>query len=219
MISDDELRARLSQMDPLPTSVPVDPYTSLRAQDILERVMTTQLHDQNQKNTDQRWRKPALLTAVAAAVIALGIVAVGITSGGPATPTRTKTTLALKVENSGTASCIGFSIPFLKDMPMAFAGTVTSVSDRTVPTLSDMTVTVSVDHWYKGGTADLVTLTTMTDHALTPTTFAGVSVDGVEFIQGKRYLLTATNGTVNGCGFTGEVTPELEKAFAEAFPG
>jgi hypothetical protein len=99
---------------------------------------------------------------------------------------------------------------------MAFAGTVTAVSDRTVPTLSDMTVTLRVDHWYKGGTADVVTLTTLTSHALTPTTSAGVE-DGVEFVQGKRYLVTATNGTVNGCGFTGEATPELEKAFAEAF--
>jgi hypothetical protein len=221
MISDDELRARLSKMDPLPISVPVDPYTSLRAQDILERVMTTQIHDKNQKNTDQRWRKPALLTAAAAAVVALGIVALGLTSGGPTTPTKAKTTLALKVENSGNnaASCIKFSIPFLRDAEMAFSGTVTSVSDSTVPTLSDMTVTLTVDHWYKGGTADLVTLTTMTDHALTPTTFAGVSVDGVDFTQGKRYLVTATNGTVNGCGFTMEATPELEKAFAEAFPG
>jgi hypothetical protein len=229
MISDDELRARLSQMDPLPTSVPVDPYTSLRAQDTLERVMTTQLHDQNQKNTDQRWRKPALLTAVAAAVIALGIVAVGITSGDPS-PTKAKTTLALKLPGGGTslqaggitsvqaADCVGFSIPFLREMPLAFAGTVTSVSDSNSPTLSDMTVTLTVDHWYRGGTADLVTLTTMTDHALTPTTRVVVE-DGVEFIQGKRYLVTATNGTVNGCGFTMEATPELEKVFAEAFPG
>jgi hypothetical protein len=41
MISDDELRARLTQIDPLPTSIPVDPFTSPRAQDILERIMTT----------------------------------------------------------------------------------------------------------------------------------------------------------------------------------
>jgi hypothetical protein len=226
MISDDELRARLSGMDPLPTSVPVDPFTSLRAQSVLGRVMTTQLRDQNQKTTDQRWRKPALLTA-AAAVIALGIVAVSITSGGPTTLTKAKTTLALKIPGGGTsvqaggtlsaraASCVQFSVSVLREMPLAFAGTVTAV---TIPTLGDMTLTLSVDHWYKGGIADVVTLTTMTGHALTPTTHIWIE-DGVEFAQGKRYLVTATNGTVNGCGFTGEATPELEKAFADAFPG
>jgi hypothetical protein len=230
MISDDELRARLSRIDPLPTSVPVDPYTSPRAQDLLERVMTTQIHDKSQKSTVQRWRKPALLTAAAAAVIALGIVAVGVTSGGPTIHTKVKTTLALKLPGGGTsgqpggivssdaASCVGFSIPYLREMPMAFAGTVTAVSDSNSPTLSDMTVTLTVDHWYKGGTADLVTLTMMTSHALTPTTRIWVE-DGVELVQGKRYLVTATNGTVNSCGFTGEATPELEKAFAAAFPG
>jgi hypothetical protein len=222
MSSDEDLRARLSKMDPFPTSIPVDPFTSLRAQSLLERVMTTQLQDQTQKTTDGRWRKPALMTAAAAAIIALGIVAVGITWGDRTIPTKDKTTLVLKLPGGGTslqaASCVQFSVPFLREMPLAFAGTVTAVSDSTVPTLSDMTVTLSVDHWYKGGTADVVTLTTMTGHALTPTTRIWVE-DGVEFVHGKRYLVTATNGTVNGCGFTGEATPELEKVFAEAFPG
>jgi hypothetical protein len=228
MISDDELRARLTQIDPLPTSIPVDSFTSPKAQDILERVMTTQIHDKDQKHPGQRWRKPALLTGVAAAVIAFGIVLVGVTSEGPNIPSKAKTTLALQVANGGVtagsaktagsanaaASCVVFNVSFLREMPLAFAGTVTSI---TITTLGNMTVTLSIDHWYKGGSADVVTLTTMTAHALTPTTWVDVE-DGVDFIQGKRYLVTATNGTVNGCGFTGESTPILEKAFAEAFP-
>jgi hypothetical protein len=177
--------------------------------------MTTQIHDQSQKSTDQRWRKPALLTAVVAAVIALGIVAVGITSDGTIIPSKPKTALALKIANIGNsaASCVVFSVPFLREMPLAFAGTVSSI---TVPTLGDMTVTLSVDHWYKGGTAEVVTLTTMTGHALTPTTRVVVE-DGVNFVQGKRYLVTANYGTVNGCSAM-EATSELEKVFAEAFP-
>jgi hypothetical protein len=221
MISDDELRARLTQIDPLPTSIPVDPFTSPRAQDILERIMTTQIPDTREKNSDHRWRKPAFLTSVAAAVIAFGIVVVGVTSGGPIISPQAKTTLALKMPGGSTgvqsSSCVVFSIPFLREMPLAFAGTVTSISDNTVPTLSEMTVTLSVDHWYKGGSADVVTLATMTGHALTSTSWTWVE-DGIEFTQGKRYLVTATNGTVNGCGFTGEATPELEKFYAEAFP-
>jgi hypothetical protein len=209
MISDDELRARLSRIDPLPTSVPVDPYTSPRAQDLLERVMTTQIHDKSQKSTVQRWRKPALLTAAAAAVIALGIVAISLTSGGPAAPTKAKTTVALKIAGGGTitssASCIQFSIAFLREVPMAFSGTVTKIDQGTV--------SLAVDHWYRGGTAEIVTLTRLPGGANVE-----VSIDGVSFAQGERYLVTATNGTVNSCGFTGEATPELEKAFAEAFP-
>jgi hypothetical protein len=219
MISDDELRARLTQIDPLPTSIPVDPFTSPRAQDILERIMTTQIPDTREKNSDHRWRKPAFLTSVAAAVIAFGIALVGVTSGGPIISPQAKTTLALKMPGSANiaASCVVFSIAFLREMPLAFAGTVISISNRTILTLSDMTVTLSVDHWYKGGSADVVTLTTMTGHALTATSWSGVE-DGIEFVQGKRYLVTAANGTVNGCGFTGEATPELEKFYAEAFP-
>jgi hypothetical protein len=228
MISDDELRARLAEMDPLPISVPVAPYTSPRTQDLLERVTTTHIDGKSPSNNERR-RKFSIVTAAAAAVIALGIVALGVTSGGPTTLTKAKTTLTLKFPGAGTsmqamgiasdqaASCVPFSVPYLREASMAFAGTVTAVSDSTIPTLSDMTVTLSVDHWYKGGTADIVTLTMMTGHALTPTTWVGVE-DGVEFVQGKRYLVTATNGTVNGCGFTMEATPELEKVFAEAFP-
>ncbi len=37
------------------------------------------------------------------------------------------------------------------------------------------------------------------------------------FRVGERYLVTATDGTVNGCGFSGPATPELERAFEEAF--
>jgi hypothetical protein len=222
MISDDELRVRLSQIDPLPNSIPVDPFTSPKAQEILERIMTTQIPDRNQKNSDQRWRRPALLTSAAAAIIAIGILLVGVTSGGGLFPTKAKTTLALNFANGGitagsasiSASCVVFSIPFLREMPLAFAGSVTSII---IPTLGDMTVTLKVDHWYKGGATDFVTLTTMTGHALAPTT--QVSSEGsIDFVQGKRYLVTATNGVVNGCGFTGEATPEFEKLFAEAFP-
>ena len=184
--------------------------------------MAAQIHDKHQKNSDHYWPKPALLAGVAAVVIALGIALVGVTSEDPITPSIAKTTLALKVANGGVtagsantaASCVVFNVSFLREMPLAFAGTVTSI---TITTLGNMTVTLSIDHWYKGGSADVVTLTTMTGHALTPTTWVGVE-DGVDFIQGKRYLVTATNGTVNGCGSTGESTPILEKAFAEAFP-
>jgi hypothetical protein len=34
---------------------------------------------------------------------------------------------------------------------------------------------------------------------------------------GEQYLITATDGNVNYCGFSGPSTPELRSAFEEAF--
>ena len=115
------------------------------------------------------------------------------------------TTLALQLPAPNVmASCIQFSVDVLKDMSPAFAGTVTSVEGDTV--------TIDVDHWYAGGTADTVTLTQ-------PGGSQSIALDGVDFRQGERYLVTAAEGTVNGCGYSGPATPDLERAFAEAFPG
>ena len=100
-------------------------------------------------------------------------------------------------------SCIVFDVAFLAQMPVALAGTVTAVEPEQV--------TVDVDRWYRGGDADLVTIAVQSGNS--------VALDGVEFRQGERYLITATDGIVNGCGFSGPATPELEQAFDEAFGG
>ncbi len=38
-MSDDELRSRLARIDPAPAGSPVDPVTSLRAHELVERAM------------------------------------------------------------------------------------------------------------------------------------------------------------------------------------
>ncbi len=88
-------------------------------------------------------------------------------------------------------------------MPVALAGTVTEVQPEQV--------TVDVDRWYRGGDADVVTIAVQSGNS--------VALDGVDFRQGERYLITATDGTVNGCGFSGPATPDLEQAFDQAFGG
>ena len=67
-----------------------------------------------------------------------------------------------------------------------------------------------MDHWYRGGSADLVTVENLG---------GSVALDGVEFVAGDDYLVTATDGVVNVCGFSGPATPELEASFEEAFGG
>ncbi len=111
------------------------------------------------------------------------------------------TTLALQAaEPDASMRCVPFTAEFLAAMPVAFGGTVTAVASGVA--------TLDVDRWFKGGTADSVTIAT-------PTTES--SIDTVELVQGKRYLVTATNGSVNGCGYSGEATPELEGFFEQAF--
>jgi len=90
------------------------------------------------------------------------------------------------------------------DMPVAFAGTATSVTDQEV--------LLEVDRWYRGGTADTVVLTR-------PPAATAALLGSVEFSQGKRYLVTATGGVVNSCGFTMPWTAENAAVFDQAFTG
>ena len=217
-MNDDDLRARLQRVDPVPPDNALDPSPSPRARQLLERAMT----DLHTPVTTPAARPPRsrlpLLAGAAAAVAALavgGAVLLGGGSSHPATKPHAKTTLALKLpapaapgrpgRPGGIASCIRFDVSILKDMETAFAGTATTVGADSV--------TLTVDHWYKGGTADVVTLASASGG---PTS---VNELGVSFDQGKRYLVTATNGTVNGCGYTGEATPDLEASFNQAFGG
>ena len=210
---DEELRARLSRIDPAPAAVDVDPVTSPRAQDLLERTMTQTLDTSPDTPADApvthpRWRRPALLAAAASVLVVAAVaVAVPMLTGSddaPAKRTPTTVALTLPASDGGTSmsSCMMFDVAILRQMPVALAGTVTAVDAERV--------TLDVDRWYKGGTADQVTVSQ-------PGANTSASLDGVTFEQGKRYLLTATDGTVNGCGFSGPATAELEKSYAEAF--
>ena len=149
-----------------------------------------------------RWRRPAALVAAAAAVLAIGVGAV-VASGGGSTPAKHKTSLALKAPAAvrpGMNACIRFTVDILKQAPVAFAGTVTSATADSV--------TLDVDRWYKGGTAATVTVTAPV---------ANTAIDGIELVQGKHYLISATDGTVHTCGYSGEATPDLQAAYDQAF--
>ena len=129
-------------------------------------------------------------------------MASGVASSGGVARRRT---LALELDggDGAVASCMMFDVAFLKDMSPAFAGTATEVTATSI--------TLDVDRWYAGGDADQVVLSK-------PDGSSSASLDGVAFEKGERYLVTAANGTVNGCGYSGLATPDLQKAFDEAFP-
>jgi hypothetical protein len=99
-------------------------------------------------------------------------------------------------------SCIAFDPTLLAEMPLAFEGTATAVDgDR---------VSLDVDRWFKGGDSTEVVL-------MAPQGFEAL-IGGIPFEVGGRYLISATDGQVNYCGFSGEATPELRAGFEAAFP-
>jgi hypothetical protein len=189
----------------MPSSFPVDPSTSLRAQELLESVML--MTEQTPDTAAPRWRRPTLFVAAATAVVAIGVGTVLANTGDPTRLVRTpqaRSVLALNAEGGqgvSSHSCVQFSVDVLRNMPVAFGGTVTDINESTV--------SLTVDRWFKGGTAEIVTV------ARPP---GNTSIPDVAFAKGTRYLITATDGTVNSCGFSAEATPQLEKSFERAFP-
>ncbi len=209
-MNDDELRSRLARLDPQATA-PVEPITSPRAQDLLERVMSTSVPTSTDTTSAVDSRRPsrrgfALLASAAA--VALGVTGAIVLSqdGSPAGPgpAAKKTSLALSLPGGGLSlnSCLPFSVDNLKMFPIAFAGTVSSVAGDTV--------SLDVTTWYVGGTAQVVTLQS-------PDNTTSAALDGVTFAAGKDYLVTASDGAVSTCGYSGAASPTLEKAFADAF--
>ena len=209
MTDDDRLRRRLAATDPLRRDGAAgDPPSPA---EIRERVMTT-VHRPSPSSADPSPEKgPARrgprLAVAAAAVAVLAAAAVGVTTLGGDDPAGRPgpSAMTLQTPPGGVAgSCIAFDVAILRGMPVALAGTVTEVTDRAA--------TLDVDRWYVGGSGDRVTIRV-------PDAQPTVALDGVDLVAGERYLITATEGTVNGCGFSGPATPELESAFADAFGG
>lgn len=99
------------------------------------------------------------------------------------------------------ASCLPLDVQILADMSPAFAATATAIEGDVV--------TLEVDRWYVGGDAAIVEL-----HAEPG---QGGLIAGFDFAVGQRYLITATEGQVNFCGYSGPATPELTGLFDQAF--
>lgn len=198
---DDDLRARLRRLDPA-GDLPVDPVSSPRAASAMERAMQTL---DSPSTTPVRRSRRRAVGAGLAAVTAAAAVTTGVLVLGGDDPAGTLD-LSLS-EDVATASCIQFSEDVLARMPVAFAGTVSAVAEDEV--------VLEVDRWFTGGEAERVRLDVP----------GGVGPEaaalwyGVDFREGDRYLVTATDGNVNSCGYTTPATPEMEAAFDRAFSG
>ena len=99
------------------------------------------------------------------------------------------------------ASCLAFDPNVLADMPVAFEGTAKNVEGERV--------TLAVDRWFTGGDADEVVL-------VAPAGLEAL-IGGINFEEGEQYLISATDGQVNYCGYSGPATADLEAGFEQAF--
>lgn len=212
----EELRDQLGRLDPMHPGVPVESAATPSSKARMEQIMNTPLIDKEDSLTasipqsstigERRRRNWMLLGGVAAAaVIAVGgAVIVGNRGGDGDTQIAAGPPLELSLGDSGVmSSCIMFDVAFLANMSPALAGTATSVDGEVV--------TLTVDRWYAGGDAASVVLS---GAAGSP-----ALIDGFEFVAGQQYLITAAEGTVNFCGYSGPATPELTAAFEAAFAG
>lgn len=204
----DELRERLAAIDPA-RGVTIDPVTSDRARTLMEAVMSTPLVPADApapsasvtslpgpRRPARRWS----LVAGALGLAAVAVVAVAVVAGGddPAAPPMA---LTLESVDPTMSMCLPVDVATIAAAPVAFSGTVTSVADGLV--------TLEVDRWYAGG--DTAAATIAVPEGFSP------ALDGVEFIAGTKYFVTALDGQVLGCGLSGPASPELEQLFTEAF--
>lgn len=144
-------------------------------------------------------RSLALATAAAVVVLAVAVPAL-IRDSSPEALAGPPLELSLG-EGPGMAMCIEFDVAILAQAEVAFEGTVSSVDGETVA--------LDVDRWYRGGDAATVSLTA-------PGGLVAL-IGGIDFVAGNQYLITATDGVVGYCGYSGQSTPELRSAFDSAF--
>lgn len=221
-MDDEQLRSRLSASDPMLDGVPIDPADSPSARTLLEAIMSTELdtqtvHDAPDGTTigstpppRRRWSLAALATAAVGALAVAGAAIGGVFDGGEPNladqPTVEEPTV---LELSGgdvdpmMMSCLPVDAAIVAQSPIAFRGVVDAVED-------DM-VTLTVDEWYRGADADVVTITA-------PLGMEAL-IGGIAFEPGQTYLVSAYDGVVSYCGLSGPATPELQQLYDQAFPG
>lgn len=208
-MNDDELRHRLHRIDPAPDEVAMEAATTPSSRARLERIMSTSTAPSD-RPADQGPASPTsrtrwLLAGAAAVLLVVGLLAISLTGGGDDEgDVAAGPPLELSLgAGDAMASCLPVEAQHLAAMPVAFAGTATAVEDERV--------TLDVDRWYRGGDAGVVQL-----HA---TSGQAALIAGFDFEIGDRYLISASEGSVSFCGFSGPETPELTALFDEAFGG
>lgn len=197
----DDLRQRMKRIDPMSPGVPTEPLTTESSRQLLETIMSISTKERTEPTGSHRRSWVPALAAVSALVLAIagGLLFTRDQGSAPlASP------LVLTAGGDDTlASCIAFSPQELaKVAEIAFEGTVISANGPEV--------TLTVNTWFLGGDA--------TEVLLTAPQGLEALIGGIRFTVGAQYLISAQNGTVNYCGFSGPSTPDYRASFEQAFP-
>lgn len=221
-MDDEQLRSRLADTDPVLDGIPVEPADSPSARTLLEAIMNTELDTRTDRDHGdapvlalaprrKRWTLAALGTAAVGALAVAGAAIGGVFDGGEPNladdppPVEAPTVLELSGGDTDPAmmSCLAPDAGIVAQSPIAFRGVVDAVD-------ADV-VTITVDEWYQGGDADVVTITA-------PLGMEAL-IGGIAFEPGQPYLVSAYDGVVSYCGLSGPATPELQLMYDQAFPG
>lgn len=221
-MDDEQLRSRIAASDPMHDGVPIEPADSPSARHLLEAIMSTELDtDTTQPAPDEnvlaleprrkRWTMVALGAAAVGALAVAGAAVGGVFDGGepnvaddpPAVEEPSVLELSGGDVDPAMMSCLAVDATIIAESPVAFRGVVDAVEADTI--------TLTVDEWYRGGDADVVTITA-------PLGMEAL-IGGIAFEVGQPYLISAYDGVVSYCGMSGPATPELQQMYDAAFPG
>lgn len=203
--TDEQLRRRLRA---------ADPARSVRAPDDLAADLVRRTRERHESDSTQAGSAPHrrrwLPVAAAAAVLAVGGTAYVAAQGGAdetSPPAAAPTVGELSLPEPGASGrCMQVDAATLAGLDSAFEATVAAVEESSV--------VLEVDRWYAGEPVDEVRLETPAGGAR-PALLPGQP----EFEVGERWLVTAADGQVLGCGFTAPWSPRLAGLFDEAFAG
>ncbi|GAB3249489.1 hypothetical protein [Nocardioides dilutus] len=215
---DPQLRALLAQSDPARSLTAADPHGLARLLlDIQEDTVSNDLDtrtDLPEQTTELRRRGPLAWLVAAAAVATIaggGYAAVSsmqdngatVQQAGPSSaPVDDPVVITLQAPTAPQAKCLVPTPELLAGAETAFAGTVTAIDGDVV--------TLEPTETYAGQTADEIEVVGM---------HPDIRALGGQpnFVVGGTYLVSATDGQVSACGFSGEATPELQNLYDLAF--
>ncbi|MFE4799355.1 hypothetical protein ACFRFL_30910 [Streptomyces sp. NPDC056708] len=205
-MNDDELLARLRAADP--ALAPTAPLPDVNH--LVEATLNTDTTTQSAKSaagvttrrakvTARRGRRSLLgLAAAAGALMLGGIITAGVMGNDDNGHSSSAGPLTLTTQSGSVGAKCAEPVPDrLRQYPMLFEGTVTSVKGGSVA--------FHVDHWLSGDGATTVRLDSGKD-----------AVERLTFSVGEHYLVAAKDGVVPQCG-ANLASDETRSLFRQAY--